>query len=268
MKAIHELTKCLITVATLTTLVACADSGRDYVLVHGAWMGAWVWDDVAEPLETDGHRVTVVELPSHGSDTALAADADLADYVARVEEAVSAAETPVRLVGHSMAGMVIAQVAENRPDDIEQLVFVAAYLPRDGESLLDLAFQDADAITGQHLVFNEDGTVDVAADGIADVFCADCSAEALGRLAGELRAEPGHPLEEPVTLSDDNFGRVPRAYIKTLQDRAVSPALQTQMLAATPVDRVIEFDTSHTPMLAAPDELVAELGATLDATDE
>jgi pimeloyl-ACP methyl ester carboxylesterase len=52
---------------------------------------------------------------------------------------------------------------------------------------------------------------------------------------------------------------VPRRYIQTLQDRAVTPGLQNAMLAKLPCERVLTIDTSHTPFFAAPEELAAEI---------
>ena len=249
---------------TLTLAIGCdandetigqpADRGesRHFVLVHGAWMGAWAWNDVASELTRNGQKVTAIDLPAHGDDATVASDATLAGYVQRVDQAIAAAGAPVILVGHSMAGMVISQVAEQHPEDIAALVYVAAYLPQNDQSLLDLAYQDQDAITGQHLEFHADGTAAVTGDAVDDVFCADCSPAVLAGLLARTRPEPAHPLEEKVVLTQERFGSVARAYIKTLQDRAVSPALQALMLAATPADVTLELDTSHSPLLSAP----------------
>jgi pimeloyl-ACP methyl ester carboxylesterase len=252
----------LLSLITLTLAGACGDDSRPqdtYVLVHGAWMGAWAWNAVAEDLRAGGAEVAVVELPAHGQDATPLAELGMNTYVDRVVEAIDAQDRPVVLVGHSMAGMVIAQAAEARPERIRTLVFASAYLPQDGQSLLDLAYQDADAITGHHLVYHDDGTVGVAAEALAEVFCHDCDADALSELEAGYRAEPGMPLGEPVSLTEARFGSVPRVYIETTADRAVSVGLQRQMVAATPVERVISLATSHTPMLADPAAFVSAL---------
>ncbi|MEM9488928.1 MAG: alpha/beta fold hydrolase [Myxococcota bacterium] len=230
-----------------------------YVLVHGSWMGAWAWTEVAAQLRDSGAAVTVIELPGHGGDTTPVSELTLTLYAETVSAALDDAAGPSILVGHSMAGMIIAQVAEMRPQAIEQLVFVSAYLPRDGESLVDLASRDPDAITGEYLIFNDDGTLAVASEGLGEVFCGDCTAEILATLTDHYRDEPTAPLSESVALSAENFGAVAKVYIETVQDRAVSLALQQQMVSDTPVDRVISLDTGHLPMLVAPESLSEEL---------
>ena len=241
--------------AGLLALTACEDDTRTpFVLVHGAWMGASAWDEVAAELRAAGAEVITFDLPAHGADRTPPADASLDAYVARVEQALDGEE--VVLVGHSMAGVVISQVAERAPDRIAELVYLAAYLPSDGDSLADLAGHDADSLAGANLVFHADGTVGLPRDRLAEIFCADCDDGGRAALDAGYRDEPGAPFAEPVSLGD-RFGRVRKTYIHTRQDRAVSPALQEEMSAA--VDRALTLDTSHAPMLAAPAELAAAL---------
>jgi hypothetical protein len=73
------------------------------------------------------------------------------------------------------------------------------------------------------------------------------------------RDEPLAPLATPITVSTERFGRVPRVYIQTLQDRVVSPAAQKQMYTATPCQRVFSLETGHASFFAAPDKLAAHL---------
>ena len=84
----------------------------DYLLVHGGFNGAWVWDDVAEQLQDAGHRIRVVDqLPSAGTDpTSLA---DLGVDVSYVRQMLDTPDEPVVLVGHSYAGMVITEFADH-----------------------------------------------------------------------------------------------------------------------------------------------------------
>ena len=123
----------------LFALHACSDApNKPYVLVHGAWMGGDGWDPVADQLRDAGASVRTFDLPAHGGDQTPVSGATLAGYVERVEAELDAVGEPVILVGHSMAGIVITQVAENRADDIASLVYIGAYVPANGQSLLDL----------------------------------------------------------------------------------------------------------------------------------
>jgi pimeloyl-ACP methyl ester carboxylesterase len=76
-----------------------------------------------------------------------------------------------------------------------------------------------------------------------------------------LRPDLIGPQTTPVHLTAANYGRVPRTYITTLNDRVISPTLQKQMFAATPCDRVLEIDTGHSPFAAKPEQFTQLLTA-------
>jgi len=230
-------------------------ASHSIVLVHGAWMGAACWDKVAADLRGRGLDVTAVELPGHGRDTTPAAALSMAGYIDAVCVALPAAGR-VLLVGHSMAGMVISGVAEKLPERIARLVYVAAYLPQDGQSLYQLSQGDADSLVPRWWRQSDPQAWSPAwidKDGIAEVFCADGTAADRQFLVDTHKPEAVPPLATPVQLTPARFGSVPRVVVHTLQDRAVSPGLQRRMLAdAGGAARVVELDTAHAPMLTQP----------------
>src|SRR3954470_15258522 len=133
------------------------DSGAamsTFVLVHGAWHGAWCWWKVVSLLARDGHTAVAPDLPGHGEDRTPPSDVSFASYTRRICEAMDAAGEPVILVGHSMAGAVISQAAENRPEKVLFLVYLCAYLVRDGESLRDIARRGVANKVTPNLVFS------------------------------------------------------------------------------------------------------------------
>src|SRR5471030_39122 len=143
------------------------------VLVHGAWSDATAWQAVIPVLKAQGHEVIAVNLPGHGSDATSFANISLQSYVDVVKNAIGDRKNVI-LVGHSMAGLVISQVAEEIPGQIKELIYLAAYLPKNGESLLSLAQQDAGSHTGKYLQIDKDhGAAIITKDGIVDVFVAD-----------------------------------------------------------------------------------------------
>src|SRR5690242_8929821 len=95
-----------------------------FVLVHGAWHGAWCWDKVVPLLEIKGHSAHAIDLPGHGRDLTPTAEVTLERYVERVCQALVAEPEPAVLVGHSMSGMVITQAAERCPEHIQMLVYL------------------------------------------------------------------------------------------------------------------------------------------------
>ncbi|MGN8067746.1 alpha/beta fold hydrolase [Mucilaginibacter sp. 22184] len=258
----------LLTVATTTMMFSSCSKKNDevkpvaknYVLVHGAWQAPYVWDAVKTTLINEGNNVTVVELPGHGSDQTDPSTITLNLYTTTVLNAISKINGKVILVGHSLGGMIISSVAEKIPAKIEKLVYLAAYLPTSGQSLFGLAMTDPGSQLGikGNLIMNNGGlTVDVKQDQIVNIFIPDGSAQVQNLVLQNYRSEPGIPLQDPVTLTSANFGSVEKVYIKTLQDRVVSPDLQDRMIgtAIGGVKTVYQLNTSHSAFLAKPDSV-------------
>jgi pimeloyl-ACP methyl ester carboxylesterase len=231
-----------------------------YIFVHGAWHGGWCWYKVVPLLERAGYTVLAPDLPSLGKDKTPVSEVSLTLWAEHVCHLLDAQPEPAVLVGHSRGGIVISEAAERRPDKVKTLVYLSAFLLRNGESLLQLAGQDTSSLVVQNLVVADDQrSCIVREEALRDAFYGDCSDEdvALAKLC--LAPEPMAPMATPVSITEANFGRVPRVYIECLHDRAIPPALQKQMYTATPCQKVISMDTSHSPFFSAPQALADHL---------
>jgi pimeloyl-ACP methyl ester carboxylesterase len=110
-----------------------------FVLVHGAWQSAGTWDRLTPLLQKRGHKVIAPVLSGLGTDQArLSPEITLSQHVKDVLTETSKVEDKVVLVGHSYAGMIISGVVEAIPDKVQTLVFLDAFIPEDGQSVLDL----------------------------------------------------------------------------------------------------------------------------------
>ena len=127
-----------------------------YILVHGAWEGAWSWENTTPELEKQGHRVTGIDLPGSVGNQQAIPEITMEGYVKTVVDVITALDHKVVLVGHSMAGAIISQVAERMPEKIERLVYVAAFLLKNGDSVLEAMQRDPDGEYLPALVFAED----------------------------------------------------------------------------------------------------------------
>ena len=125
---------------SLAALTASAQEPTTFVIVHGAWGGSWDWRTVDSLLTSQGHRVYRPDLTGLGKRSHLASEAIRLDtHIADVVNEILWEElTDVVLVGHSYGGMVVSGVADSIPGRIRELVYVDAFLPRDGESVLGL----------------------------------------------------------------------------------------------------------------------------------
>ncbi len=228
-----------------------------YVLVHGAWADESAWGFVRNQLAVKAN-VVVVNLPAHGIELAPANQVSLNDYVKTVTDAINQQPGKVILVGHSMAGIVVSQVAENIPTKIEKLIYVSAYLPQNGETLLSLSEQDKQSQVGGALEFTTDySAATIKKEMIVPAVCADCPDFMKEALIKYHKAEPAKPLGEKVTLTKKNFGSIPKYYIYTTQDNAVGYDLQKQMVKAGTMKKTYEMNTSHLSFVVKPQEFVS-----------
>ena len=231
-----------------------------FVLVHGAWHGAWTWYRIIPRLDRAGHRVIAPDLASLGRDKTPASEITLARWTRDVCAILDAAPEPVILVGHSRGGIVISSVAEERPDRIRTLVYVAAMLAPNGKTLYDMRAQVDNPFMDANVVVSEDeSTTSIHRTAIQQIFYGECSEEdvTLARLL--LLPEPVRPNATPLRLTDERYGRVPRVYIECRRDRAILPALQRRMYADLPCRKVFSIDTDHSPFFSRPQELTEYL---------
>ena len=112
----------------------------NFVLVHGAWVGGWCWRDIARGLRKQGHEVFTPTLTGLGERVHLMSPGiNLQAHVTDILNVLRAEElSDVVLVGHSYGGMVIAGVADAFPDRIRSMVFLDAFVPENGQALVNL----------------------------------------------------------------------------------------------------------------------------------
>jgi pimeloyl-ACP methyl ester carboxylesterase len=233
-----------------------------FVLVHGAFCGAWIWKPLLERLERASHSVEAFDLPGSGNDNTPVSEVTLEACAARLCAVVAGHSEPAIVVGHSMGGIIATQGAALCPRRIAALVYVTAFMPKDGQSLLDLTRlpEGAGDQVQANIVMEGEPPVAVMPAEASRPALYDCCAEDVAAWAiARQRPQPVAPFASPVSIPRGALDGISRYYVLCTRDRALAPALQRRMIAENPCKEVVELNTDHTPQLSMTDELAQVL---------
>jgi pimeloyl-ACP methyl ester carboxylesterase len=217
-----------------------------FILVHGAWHGPWCWHKLSPLLEATGARVFA---PDYSTQATLESACDqVAEFVDRAPGSV--------LVGHSLGGAVISRVAERLPSRIRRLVYLAGYLLAPGGSVAQAARADVDSLLAPNMIPAERGvSCTLRREVLRDAFYGNCSEADFEFARERLTPQPLKLLVTALDVTGPGFGSVPRAYVETARDRAVSLEAQRRMQAQLPCAPVFTLDSDHSPFLSQPEPL-------------
>jgi pimeloyl-ACP methyl ester carboxylesterase len=237
-----------------------------FVLVPGAWIGAWAWQRVARALRGHGHDVYPMSLTGLGERAHLASpQVDLDTHISDVVNLIQFEDLhDVALVGHSYAGVVVTGVADRVPERIRQLVYVDTGPIAHGQAYLDLLDADARAREERRVAERGDGWrwpvpswSELEEGGASLVGLGD---QQRRLFAARAVPHPAGTITQPIHLGDPA-----RRALPTLGVMCSFPLAQVRELIAAghpwfkamaePHWRLVELPTGHWPMLSVPDQL-------------
>ncbi|WP_037310935.1 alpha/beta fold hydrolase [Ruegeria halocynthiae] len=224
----------------------------DFLLIHGSCHGAWCWRDLIPQLERLGHSGRAIDLPSHGSDPTPIADVTLDNC----RDAVLSAVSPQTIVvGHSWGGYPISAAAESNPNAMRALIYLCAYVPQDGLSMVQMRRLSPRQTIGDAVEKSADAlSYSVRPDKVQELFYHDCPAETVPYALARLCPQAIAPQETPLPLTS-RFTQVPKAYIRATHDRTIPTEYQEQMSHNAPKGMRRTIDSSHSPFFAQPRKL-------------
>ena len=225
------------------------DTRPTVVLVHGAFADSSGWSDVAARLMKAGYPVIAFSNPLRGP----------ASDSAYLRSFLTTIEGPIVLVGHSYGGVVITNAATGN-ENVQSLVYVAAYAPAEGESVAD-----ANHLGGGHTVVTDHLVVRPfpgASGGDADayidpVWFPELFAQDLPTKTAQFMAATQRPgaLAALVTPSGPPaWAEIPSWYLVASQDRIIPPEAERAM-AERAGSTVVEIDSSHVAMMSHPSDV-------------
>ncbi len=236
-------------------------NNKNFTFIHSAWMGGWQWQSVGKELNSSGYDFNAPDLPGHGEKNGdNPAHISLNDYVKTITDILDQNQGKTILVGHSFGGVVASQVAEARPDKIEAIVYLCAFMLPDGVSFLDATQNVKTSEVLNNLVFSEDKTtVSISEDALHNAVAADVPGDAFQAAKPFLVPEPTAPFGEKLSLSKERYGKIPRYYVECTKDNAIPVNIQRAMVKNQPVEYVFSLDASHAPVFSMPDQVVRVL---------
>jgi pimeloyl-ACP methyl ester carboxylesterase len=243
-----------------------------FVLIHGSWHGGWCFDPVAELLRARGHVVAAPTLPGMGRSEAELAAVTLdewGEFAAQHCRDLKAelGGGPVVLAGHSRGGLVVSTAAERDPAAMDALVYICAMMLPSGVSRAEFKTMEEpnpafDAIISKV----HDGAATVVDPArAAPVFAQLSPPELVAGVLPRLVAEPHGPRSEPLALTAERWGSLPRTYVECTADRTIPIASQRRMQAMSPGSRVVTLDADHSPYLSRPVDLADALEGAIPA---
>lgn len=238
-----------------------------FIMVHGAFHGAWCWFKLAPELERRGHTVVALDLPGAGDDPTPVETVTLEDCAKRIADGVSAEDEPVFLVAHSLGGVPATLAADMVPRRLRRLIYLSAFIPRNGDAFVNIRDYDGypESPGPPHFVYSEDRlTITAIPDLVRPRWYNDCNEADIEFALARYRPVPTAVLTAPVPVTEEGFGSVAKSYIHCALDHGCVPALQETMATAVGSRPNFTLQTSHSPFLSAPTllgEMLDEIAA-------
>jgi pimeloyl-ACP methyl ester carboxylesterase len=231
------------------------------ICIHGAWQGAWAWDRLVPLLADSGIAATALDLPGNGSDDTPAEVVSLELYVRFISTKLNTELGKVWLLAHSGAGVIASQVAEEMPEQVAGIIYVAGIMLPSGGTFAELVAEHAKVDSravgiSPYLQWSTDRKTSwVPGDAARNIFFHDADPADANWAIGMLtpQAEGGRAVIP--TLTSNRFGRTERIYVEAEADRSILLGLQRRMQALLPVTQTIALPTGHCPQLVAPKAL-------------
>ncbi len=218
------------------------------LLVHGAWHGPWCWDRLIPQLHRLGLDTATVALPSVGDDPARLGG--VADDARAIEAAAEAIPGDVVVLAHSYGGIPATEA--RLPDNVKHIVYLGAFLPDIGQSLVNLL---PPGPLPPFIEGRPDDTTAVIPEHAMAAFYADVDPATAQWAIGQLRPHNGLCNVTPLTYA--SWRELPSTYILLTEDFACPTIVQRQTHQRC--TRTIEMSGCHSPFLSKPAELAAVL---------
>lgn len=223
------------------------------LVCHGAWCGGWQWKKMHSPMREAGYQLVTPTITGLGDRAHLARrDLDVESAVQDMLKVIHFEDLDdIVLIGHSFGGMIATGVADRLPAKVTQLIYLDAFVPRDGESLFDLNERLRDPL--RNSLQSDDAWL--APPLPLPMMSPDASKEVFEWEGARAVPMPLNYFESKIRLQNGE-PKQPRSYIRCTYPRANNPFEAIIARAKSEAGWTYhELYAGHTPNLTAPEKL-------------
>jgi pimeloyl-ACP methyl ester carboxylesterase len=230
------------------------------VLIHGAWASGWAWESLLHYFDSSITLCHVINLPNSESyEASLQSQADIKQYTSHVLDVISKIDEPIWLIAHSGGGLTATAVAEQNPDKIAGIIYIAGMMLPSGISFTELCQSvskrgiDTQGIA-PYLEQTTYGTK-VQTEGIRDIFLHDATEETIHFANKKMVVQPNAARVVTINWTKERAGRVSKYYVMAKHDRSVVPEVQQEMIKLGAPNAVASLPCGHFPQIVLPEQL-------------
>lgn len=257
---------------------------RHFVLVHGGGFGAWCWYKIIALLEDTGFVTNAIDLAGSGIDSTdpnciTSIEMYASPLITFFDKLLDSEK--VILVGHDVGGACITYAMERFPSKISKAIFISATMIDDRQRAFDVFAPEAagpDDLLRRVQIFNYSDkstqsptSIEFDKAHVKELFFNQTPAKDVALATVSLRPVPFGPLMERISITRENYGSIPRYYIVTGDDHALTSAMQEKLVQVNPPNQIFRMKGGdHAPFFSKPQalyKLLVEI-AHFDATRE
>lgn len=230
----------------------------DFLLIHGAWHGAWCWEGVIQELDRIGCKGHAPDLPGGGDDSTPRASITFNSYVSAVNAFIEAEDLQdFVLVGHSLAGILLPDIVAANRKMVREVIFIAALVLDQGEQAIDVLAPGRSSEYYRLAEASPERSMMLPYHIARQRFFSDLTDAAARAAYAKLTPQPLAPYLEPAQHGARSISSISR-YVICRNDQTI-PFNLCRCFAEKLGGTIEEIDAGHDVMLSKPTELATLL---------
>jgi len=230
------------------------------VFIHGAWASGWAWERLLPYVDSSDTHCHIINLPdSENYEASLQSQVGIKEYTSHVLNVIADINHPVWLIAHSGGGLTATAVAQQNPEKIAGIIYVAGMMLPSDMSFIELCKTVSQkGVNTQgiapYLQSTQYGT-EVKEEGIREIFLHDATEDAIKLAKENMVIQPNASRAASINWTQEGVGSIPKYYIIAKNDRSLVPEVQQEMIKLVSPNGVASLNCGHFPQVVAPEKL-------------